>query len=72
MQGLPLQKLLAMSNSATSLDAVVIGAGLAGLKAALELTAAGKRVKLLEARDRVGGRSKAGEICGHVIDLGGQ
>lgn len=37
-------------------DVVVIGAGMAGLAAAGRLSAAGRRVVVLEARDRVGGR----------------
>jgi monoamine oxidase len=37
-------------------DVVVIGAGVAGLAAARELTARGARVVVLEARDRIGGR----------------
>jgi monoamine oxidase len=37
-------------------DVVVIGAGAAGLAAARKSTAAGRRVAIVEARDRVGGR----------------
>jgi monoamine oxidase len=37
-------------------DVIVIGGGVAGLAAAGSLTAAGKRVLLLEARERLGGR----------------
>ncbi|MBI1260717.1 MAG: FAD-dependent oxidoreductase [Rhizobiales bacterium] len=56
----------------TKADVIVVGAGLAGLKAAAELEARGHGVIVLEARDRVGGRLKPGEIAGQVIDRGGQ
>lgn len=37
-------------------DIVIVGAGAAGLMAALELSKAGKSILILEARDRIGGR----------------
>ena len=58
---------------AEKVDVVVVGAGLAGLTAARNLVGIGSQVRLLEARDRVGGR-----ICNHqlpgkeVTEIGGQ
>lgn len=54
----------------TSFDVVVIGAGVAGLTAARLLTQAGKRVVVLEARDRIGGRTHTLRANGRVTDLG--
>ncbi len=53
-------------------DVIVVGAGLAGLKAAQELVALGRSVILLEAKDRVGGRLKPAEVAGNIGDVGGQ
>lgn len=52
-------------------DVLVIGAGFAGLAAARELLRSGKRVAVLEARNRVGGRVKGGVLAGHAVDVGG-
>jgi monoamine oxidase len=48
-------------------DVVVVGAGFAGLTAALRVMQAGKSVIVLEARDRVGGRSLNATIPGGEI-----
>ena len=52
-------------------DAVIVGAGFAGLSAARTLVRKGRKAVILEARDRVGGRVKAGEVAGHKVDVGG-
>lgn len=53
-------------------DVIVVGAGLAGLTAARKLRAAGKSVYVLEAQNRVGGRTLSEEIGdGEIADLGG-
>ena len=52
-------------------EVVVVGAGFAGLTAARELVRKGRKVVVLEARDRVGGRVKAGKLAGHTVDVGG-
>lgn len=54
-------------------DVAVVGAGLAGLTAAVDLVARGHRVVVLEARDRVGGRTTGRVMAdGHTIEMGGQ
>ncbi len=55
-----------------SADVLVIGAGVAGLIAARNLTNAGKKVLVVEARDRVGGRTWSGKLGKGTFDWGGQ
>lgn len=53
------------------MSTLIVGAGLAGLTAATELSAAGEEVTVVEARDRVGGRTHGIEVApGQWADAG--
>ncbi|GAA1632118.1 flavin monoamine oxidase family protein [Georgenia ruanii] len=54
-----------------STDVIVVGAGFAGLIAARELSHRGLKVTILEARDRVAGRTHLDERMGRNLELGG-
>src|SRR5215472_9294212 len=58
---------------AEAADVLVVGAGLAGLTAAREVSAAGRSVLVLEARVRVGGRIVNHDIGDDkIVEMGGQ
>lgn len=52
-------------------DVVVVGAGFAGLTAARELSRQGLRVHIVEARDRIGGRTWLDRRLGRDLEIGG-
>jgi len=53
-------------------DVIVAGAGLAGLTAAKHLAADGRRVRVFEAADQVGGRVRSDRVDGFTLDRGFQ
>ncbi|MEM9133109.1 MAG: NAD(P)/FAD-dependent oxidoreductase [Actinomycetota bacterium] len=54
------------------MEIIVVGAGMAGLAAAVELQDAGHDVQVLEAADRAGGRVQTDDLDGHLVDRGFQ
>jgi phytoene desaturase len=59
-----------MNANTSRYDAVVIGAGAGGMSAAARLTAAGKKVLLVERLNRLGGRASSEIIDGHIVNIG--
>ena len=59
------------SNSEFDYDVVVIGGGYAGVTAARDAKKNGQSVLVLEARNRLGGRTFASELDGDPVELGG-
>lgn len=55
----------------TGYDVIVLGGGFAGVTAARDLSQAGKKVLLLEARNRLGGRTFTSQFAGKQVELGG-
>lgn len=54
-------------------DVVIVGAGFSGIAAARRLQKSGKKVIVLEARDRIGGRTETKSFVGGMrLDVGGQ
>lgn len=58
-------------NANANAQVLVIGGGISGLTAAAKLVKAGAEVTVLEARDRVGGRTWTEYFNGHHCDVGG-
>ena len=53
-------------------DVIIVGAGVAGLRCAIELEKKALNVLMLEASDRVGGRLKTDSVDGYTLDHGFQ
>ena len=61
-----------MQHMSEEVDVVIVGAGLAGLNAAITVQRAGRSLLVLEAADAVGGRMRTDEVDGLQLDRGFQ
>jgi pseudooxynicotine oxidase len=52
-------------------DVIIIGGGFAGVTAAREVRKAGLQCVIVDARDRLGGRTWYSELAGQTVELGG-
>ena len=57
-------------SASQDVDALVVGAGIAGLAAARELESRGADVLLVEAEDQPGGVMRTDEVAGYRIERG--
>jgi monoamine oxidase len=57
-------------SSPTPVDVIVIGAGLSGLQTAVSLHEVGLSILVLEARDRIGGKTLSRDFDGGISDMG--
>ena len=64
------KKVALMAKNGNIPHAVVIGAGIGGLSAAMRLGAKGYRVSVVDRLDRLGGRASSISKAGHRFDLG--
>jgi monoamine oxidase len=53
-------------------DVLIVGGGVSGIAAAVDLAASGVDVALLEARPELGGRIATGDVAGLSVELGGE
>lgn len=72
-QGLPTHAVVDSSNAIKheEYDVIIIGAGFAGLIAARDLSHRGQSVLLIEARDRIGGRTFTAQLDKQKFEVGG-